>query len=111
VIRDTFGKRQAPAGREEFVTLFILGAEADMRQVWWFVAAGLFWALWLTRNECVFQHKVLSSPFQPIYRAISLSYCSGSSWWGRKDCLIKVEEAILKIEEKVRSLNSGGTRR
>jgi hypothetical protein len=97
------------AGREEFVTLFLLGAEADMRQVWWFVAAEFFWALWLTRNERVFQHKVISSPFQPIYRAISL-LLQWKPLVGQKK-LPKVEEAILKIEEKVRSLNSGGTRR
>jgi hypothetical protein len=109
VIRDSFGKHQAPAGREEFVALFLLGAETNARQVWWFVAARFFWALWLTRNERVFQHKVHSSPFQPIYRAISLLLQWRPLVWQKN--LPKVEEAILKIEEKVRILNSGGTPR
>jgi hypothetical protein len=91
------------------VTLFLLGNDSQARKVWWYVAAGFFWVLWLTRNERVFQHKVLSSPFQPVYRAISL-LLQWKPLVGQKT-LPKVEEAILLIEDKVRSMNSGGTRR
>jgi hypothetical protein len=54
VIRDSFGKRQSPAGREEFVNLFLLGAETNMRQVWWFVVVGFFWALWFIRLKRIY---------------------------------------------------------
>jgi hypothetical protein len=80
------------------MNIFLLSADFQMRQVWWFVAAGLFWALWLTRNERVFQHKVLVSPFQPIYGAISLML-QWKPLVGQKK-LPKVKEAIQKIEEK-----------
>jgi hypothetical protein len=65
--------------------------------------------LWLTSNEQVFQHKVISSPFQPIYRAISL-LLQWKPLVGQKN-LPKVEEAIPLIEDRVCSVNSGGTQK
>jgi hypothetical protein len=38
--------------------------------MFWFAAVS--WVLWITRNERVFQHKVLANPVHPLYRALSL---------------------------------------
>jgi hypothetical protein len=46
------------------------GATSNLSVWTWFAAVA--WALWLTRNECVFQHKVFRNPLNPLYSVVSI---------------------------------------
>jgi hypothetical protein len=61
-----------PRSCEEFVDIFLScgGAKPNKLMMFWF--ATVSWVLWITRNERVFQHKVLANPVYPLYRALSL---------------------------------------
>lgn len=37
-----------------------------------FLCASLCWGLWLVRNDLVFENKLVKSPLQVVYKAISL---------------------------------------
>jgi hypothetical protein len=72
VIAPLFNIRVLPRSRDEFTELFLKkqGAEDNKITLFWFAAFA--WTIWLTRNERVFQHKVLFKPSSPLYRAFSL---------------------------------------
>jgi hypothetical protein len=70
--REVFGKSESPTCRDEFSDIFLTHGGDKSNSLWWFIAAAIFWSLWLTRNDRVFLHRVLSSPVYPLYRAVSL---------------------------------------
>ena len=39
-----------------------------------FLCASLCWGLWLVRNDLVFENKLVKSPLQVVYKAISLMH-------------------------------------
>jgi hypothetical protein len=68
--------------------------------IFWFAAVS--WVLWITRNERVFQHKVLSNPIHPLYRALSLML----QWrvLAKTKTLQSTDAVIAKFDEKLKSL-------
>jgi hypothetical protein len=63
---------RVPRNRDEFVEIFLSPGGRRGDHVMWFLFAAIAWSQWLTRNERVFQYKVLFNPVHPLYRAISL---------------------------------------
>jgi hypothetical protein len=70
-----------------------------------FLAVAVFWSLWLTRNERIFQHKMSFSPFQTIYRAFSLMLQWKPLVGAKK--LSRIEDMMLKLDSKIKELNPG----
>jgi hypothetical protein len=72
VIRDRMGKYLSPKSRDEFVEIFLSQGGNKSNKLVWYWFAVVVWDFWLTRNERIFQHKVLANPLLPLYRALSL---------------------------------------
>jgi hypothetical protein len=68
--------------------------------MFWFAA--IFWVLWITRNERVFQHKVLANPVYPLYRALSLML----QWrvLAKTKALQSTDAVISRFDEKLKIL-------
>jgi hypothetical protein len=104
-----FARNRSPGCREDFFEIFLQPGGRKNNYVWWYVAAALFWSLWLTRNERIFQHKVPFTPFQPIYKAYSLMLLWKPLLGSKK--LPAVEASMQKLDEKIKALNSRGRTR
>jgi hypothetical protein len=49
-----------------------------------FLCASLCWGLWLVRNDLVFENKLVKSPLQVVYKAISLMQREGAAVKGKR---------------------------
>jgi hypothetical protein len=69
MIKGCFGVLLNPRLREEFTEHFLSHAGASVNKVVWFRFGAMVWSLWLTKNERVFQNKMLFNPLHPVYKA------------------------------------------
>jgi hypothetical protein len=68
--------------------------------MFWFAVVS--WVLWITRNERVFQHKVLDNPVHRLYRALSLML----QWrvLAKTKAQQSMDAVIKKFDEKLKLL-------
>ena len=108
IIRDCFQVDSVPRSREEFNELFLSTSGKGKNAVVWFWFAALVWALWLTRNDRIFNKKVLMNPCVPLYKSLSLM----QQWFP----LVAVkrrqatEGIIAKLAQMLRECNAPSTR-
>jgi hypothetical protein len=100
-LREVFGKSVSPTRRDDFSDIFLRQGGDKYNSVWWFMAAAIFWSLWLTRNDRVFLRKVPSSLVYPLYKVVFLML-QWKPLVGSKH-LQQIEEMVLKIETALKS--------
>jgi hypothetical protein len=67
--RDALGWTQTPVNLNHFLT-FSCGKGDSPKPLMIFLLAHICWSLWLTRNDYVFNNKVVQSPFVVIHRSM-----------------------------------------
>jgi hypothetical protein len=103
-LRDCFGSSCIPRRRDEFLSIFLKQNASNDNHVVWFWMVAVAWALWITRNERIFQHKVLFNPIQPLYRALSLMLQWKLLFKSKRRA--PTEEMIGLVDRKLRELRS-----
>ena len=101
-IKETFGWDHPPASFDDFVdvALRIPGCGANFRG--WAIFGAASWAIWLARNDFVFNNKLVSSPLSNLFSMSSLL----NQW----SCLLPArretswELMLEQVKVKIRSL-------
>lgn len=71
-LRNTFGWPKSPTSCEEFLLEFVDNRRGKIQKVLLFICAGALWTLWKTRNDLVFNKKVISTPMVVVYKTLML---------------------------------------
>lgn len=64
--------RATPSSVEEIIEIALVGMKGKFRPIYLFIFAGAMWALWKTRNDLVFEDKVIASPVMIVHRMMVL---------------------------------------
>ncbi len=70
ILRGTFSWPHIPASRKELLNLAQL-QRGDKAKVLWLLFATRFWAIWLIRNDWVFNNKLMTNVSSLPYKALS----------------------------------------
>jgi hypothetical protein len=70
ILRDTFSWPHIPASRKDLLNLVQLQRRDKAKVLWLLFAAG-FWAIWLMRNDWVFNNKLTTNVSSLPYKALS----------------------------------------
>ena len=71
VIREALGWRKPPGSVANFANV-VLGVSGSKKNLLdWVVFGAFLWSMWTSRNDFVFERRILSSPLQVIYKMIS----------------------------------------
>jgi hypothetical protein len=63
---------------EDFRENFLMIKDSKEMKVIWFLFGAVWWTLWLNRNDCIFNNKIISSPRAIIFRQISFLVVASS---------------------------------
>ena len=90
VLKQTFGWAEIPKMFGELLENILLNRKGRVRQLFLFMCAGALWTLWKTRNDLVFNAKLVPTPVVVIHKTIALL----SQW---KILLKKKEQAKMEL--------------
>ena len=90
VLKQTFGWAEIPKTSGELLENILLNRKGRVRQLFLFMCAGALWTLWKTRNDLVFNAKLVPTPVVVIHKTIALL----SQW---KILLKKKEQAKMEL--------------
>jgi hypothetical protein len=71
VVKDGLGWVSFPKFVVDFTENYLLESGEKGNQILIFLFGAISWTLWLTRNDCVFNDKLFSSPTSVIFKLIS----------------------------------------
>jgi hypothetical protein len=71
-LREYLGWDVSPVSCDSFFREIVERCRGKKHQVTLFLCAGVLWTIWKTRNDVVFNKKMLSSPTALIYKVITL---------------------------------------
>ena len=103
VIREALGWRCTPRSADEFVNL-VLGVPGSKSNVLeWVTFGACVWSVWTTRNDFVFEGRIISSPLQVIHKTITFL----SQWLLLVPEKLKTEAGMRRdrIKDKARELH------
>lgn len=89
-LKQTFGWAEIPKILGELLENILLNRKGRVRQLFLFMCAGALWTLWKTRNDLVFNAKLVPTPVVVIHKTIALL----SQW---KILLKKKEQAKMEL--------------
>jgi hypothetical protein len=68
VVKDGMGWSKIPDSVVDFTENFLLESKKKRNQILLFLFGAIWWTLWLTRNDWVFNDKLISSPTSIIFK-------------------------------------------
>lgn len=70
-VKEAFGWDRKPNSFDEFLSLAIRNPGVGSNYIGWAIFGALSWLIWLSRNDAVFNKKIIKSPLNMMFKTIS----------------------------------------
>lgn len=112
-VKEAFRWERPPQCFEDFLCVGLNHAGSSSNHIGWAIFGALACAIWLARNDLVFNDKICSSPLNNIFKMFSMLSQStplalGKPEAGWKDLIERMEMALKKYHFLLRSRSGVG---